>query len=126
MSVSLLVQLGLVVVLWDCANHFMLYDYGFELLLVMPVVEYAHNDPQATLQTADEFLVSEGRHHYSLSCSKLLFDLLLFSFQFRGQQLVVSGSRMLVAIHMTGMPDIMVNRVLSVMAWNRFRQSWCD
>ena len=67
MSVSLLEQLGLVVVLGDCANHFMLYNYGFELLLFMPVIEYAHDDPQATLQTADELLVIEGRHHNSLS-----------------------------------------------------------
>ena len=67
MSVSLLVQLGLVVVFWDCANHLMLYNYGFELLLVVPVVNYAQDDPQATLQTADEMLVIEGRHHNSLS-----------------------------------------------------------
>ena len=103
----------------------MLYDYGFELLLVMPVVEYTHDDPQVTLQTADELLVSEGWHHYSLSCRKLLFDFLLFDFKFRGQQLVMSRVCLMIAFHMTGMPGIVMYRVLSVMACNRFRQSWC-
>ena len=61
MSISFLEELWLVVIRWDCSNHFILDSNGLELLLIKPVVKHACDDPQAALETTDEAPVRKGR-----------------------------------------------------------------
>ena len=101
MTISSLIELWLIVVRWDCSDHFILDRYGSKLVLIKSVVKHACDDPQTTLKTTDETPVRKCRRGVLEVYGKLLLNFLSLCLKLLGQQHVSIRSRVLKSFHMS-------------------------